>query len=123
MGSPLGHRVSAELAGTLPAPEDVTLKSETEFRIIGTPRTQLAARQKAEGTAQYTLDVKVDNMLVGVVAHSPTVGGTVVSYDDVAARAVPGVRNVVQIPSGVVVLADHYWNALKGRDALEASIT
>lgn len=109
----------AELAGTLPAPEDVTLKSETEFRIIGTPRTQLAARQKAEGTAQYTLDVKVDNMLVGVVAHSPTVGGTVVSYDDVAARAVPGVRNVVQIPSGVVVLADHYWNALKGRDALE----
>src|SRR5688572_32933806 len=78
-----------------------------------------SARQKADGTAQYTLDIKVDNMLVGVVARSPTIGGTVVSYDDVAARLVPGVRNVVQIPSGVVVLADHYWNALKGRDALE----
>jgi isoquinoline 1-oxidoreductase subunit beta len=108
----------AELAGTLPAPASVTLKNDSDFRIIGTPRSQLSARQKAEGTAQYTLDVKVENMLVGVVARSPTIGGTVVAYDDIAARLVPGVRNVVQIPAGVVVLADHYWNALKGRDAL-----
>jgi isoquinoline 1-oxidoreductase beta subunit len=111
----------AELAGTLPPPalQSVSLKSEGQFSIIGTPRAQLSARQKADGTAQYTLDIKVENMLVGVVARSPTIGGTVLSYDDVATRLVPGVRNVVQIPSGVVVLADHYWNALKGRDALE----
>ncbi|HTV20158.1 MAG TPA: molybdopterin cofactor-binding domain-containing protein [Polyangiaceae bacterium] len=111
----------AELAGTLmpPSPQSVTLKSDTEFRIIGTPRAQLSARQKASGTAQYTLDVKVENMLVGVVARSPVIGGTVVSYDDVATRMMPGVRDVVPIPSGVVVLADHYWNALKGREVLE----
>ena len=111
----------AELAGTLEPPslQSVTLKSQQDFRIIGTPRAQLSARQKAEGKAQYTLDIKVENMLVGVVARSPTIGGTVVSFDDIATRLVPGVVDVVQIPSGVVVLADHYWNALKGRDALE----
>jgi isoquinoline 1-oxidoreductase beta subunit len=109
----------AELAATLPAPQNVRLKPESEFRIIGTPRSQLSARAKASGLAQYTLDVKVDNMLVGVVARSPAIGGTVASYDDSAARLVPGVRDVVQIPAGVAVLADHYWIALKGRDALD----
>jgi isoquinoline 1-oxidoreductase beta subunit len=62
--------------------------------------------------------VKVEGMLVGVVARSPALGGSVASYDDVAARLVPGVQDVVEIPSGIAVLADHYWNALKGRDAL-----
>ena len=108
----------AELAGTLTAPQNAQLKNDSQFTIIGTPRSQLAARQKASGTAQYTLDVKVENMLVGLVARSPTLGGSVASYDDIAARMVPGVRDVVQIPAGIAVLADHYWAALKGREAL-----
>jgi len=108
----------AELAATMPVPQNVTLKGDADLRIIGTPRSQIQARDKASGTAKYTLDIKVPNMVVGVVARPPAIGGTVVSYDDVAARMVPGVVDVVEIPAGVVVLADHYWNALKGRDAL-----
>jgi isoquinoline 1-oxidoreductase subunit beta len=108
----------AELAATMPVPQNVTLKSDANLRIIGTPRSQIQARDKASGTAKYTLDIKVENMLVGVVARPPAIGGSVVSYDDLATRMVPGVVDVVQIPAGVVVLADHYWNALKGRDAL-----
>jgi isoquinoline 1-oxidoreductase subunit beta len=111
----------AELAGTLPAPQNVTLKNESDFRIIGTPRSQLSARAKASGTAQYTLDVKVENMVVGVVARSPAIGGTVASFDAMLARMMPGVVDVVQIPTGVVVLADHYWNALKARDMLNVT--
>ena len=108
----------AELAATLPVPQNVALKGAADFRIIGTPRSQIQARAKASGTVKYTLDLKVENMLVGVVARPPAIGGTVVSYDDVVTRMMPGVVDVVQIPAGVVVLADHYWNALKGRDAL-----
>jgi isoquinoline 1-oxidoreductase beta subunit len=108
----------AEAAAKLPAPQNPRLKSESDFRIIGTPRSQLSARLKAEGKAQYTLDVHVEGMLVGLVARSPTIGGTLLSFDDSAARQVPGVRDVQQIPSGVAVLADHFWAALKGRDAL-----
>lgn len=111
----------AELAGTLPAPQNVTLKNESQLRIIGTPRSQLAARQKASGEAQYTLDVKVENMVVGVVARPPAIGGTVASFDALLARMMPGVVGVVEIPSGVVVLADHYWNALKARDMLDVT--
>jgi isoquinoline 1-oxidoreductase beta subunit len=60
-------------------------------------------------------------MLIGLVARSPTIGGSLVSFDDGAARLVQGVRDVVEIPSGVVVLADHYWAALKGREALSVT--
>jgi len=108
----------ADSAATQPVPMYPRLKAESDFVIIGTPRSQLSARLKAEGKAQYTLDVKVEGMLVGLVARSPAIGGTVLSFDDTAARQVPGVRDVVQIPSGVAVLADHFWAASKGRDAL-----
>jgi isoquinoline 1-oxidoreductase subunit beta len=110
----------AELAGTLPAPQNPTLKS-TPFRLIGTARAQLSARAKASGTAQYTLDVQVPGMLVGLVARSPSIGGGVAAFDATAALAVPGVRQVVPITSGVAVLADHYWAALKGREALNVT--
>jgi isoquinoline 1-oxidoreductase beta subunit len=58
-------------------------------------------------------------MLTAVVAHSPRFGGTVKGFDATAARKVPGVREVVQIPSGVAVIADGVYAARKGRDALK----
>ena len=58
-------------------------------------------------------------MLTAVMARPPVPGGKVVSVDDSKAKAIPGVRQVVQIPSGVAVLADGYWAAKQGRDALE----
>src|SRR5207302_9603194 len=57
--------------------------------------------------------------LVAVVARCPTIGGKVASFDATKAKAVPGVKDVVQISSGVAVIADGYWNAKKGRDALD----
>jgi isoquinoline 1-oxidoreductase beta subunit len=109
----------AELAATLPAPEAPTLKDRSAYRLIGKSTKSLNARAKAEGTAEFGIDVRIPDMLVALVAHSPVIGGTVMSFDDAAARAVPGVRDVVQIPSGVAVLGDHYWAALKGREALQ----
>lgn len=109
----------AELAATMPAPQNPRLKDPSEFKIIGTPRTQLGAREKCNGTAQYSIDVKVPDMVVGLVAFPPSVGGSVASFDATAALAVPGVRDVVEISAGVAVLGDHFWAAYKGRQALE----
>jgi isoquinoline 1-oxidoreductase beta subunit len=49
------------------------------------------------------------------------IGGKVSSVDDAAAKAVKGVRNVVRLESGVAVVADNYWAAKKGRDALKVT--
>ena len=113
-----GTLVSA--AAALPVPQNVTLKDPKDFRYIGkekvTPRVDMKA--KVNGTAMYTQDVKLPGMLTAVVAHPPLFGATVKSFDAVRAKAVPGVVDVVQIPTGVAVLGQHFWAAKQGRDAL-----
>jgi len=107
-------------AARLTPPEKPPLKEPKDFRYIGkervTPRTD--ARAKSTGTATYTQDVKLPGLLTALVAHPPLWGATVKSFDATRARAVPGVTDVVQIPTGVAVLGEHFWAAKQGRDAL-----
>ena len=107
-------------AASLPVPDTVPLKDPKNFRYIGrenvTPRVD--ARAKSNGTAQFTQDVKLPGMLTALVAHSPRFGGKVKSFDATKAKAIVGVVDVVQIPTGVAVLGQHFWAAKQGRDAL-----
>jgi isoquinoline 1-oxidoreductase beta subunit len=106
-------------AATLPAPQDVALKDPKDWRILGTGVRRLDTPPKVDGSARFGIDVTVPGMLVAVVARCPVIGGKVASFDATKAKAVPGVRHVVQITSGVAVVADGYWPAMKGREALE----
>lgn len=116
--APYGTLVTA--AATLPVPEHVTLKDAATFRYIGkenvTPRVDAFA--KSNGTATFTQDVTLPGLLTAVVAHAPRYGATVKSFDAAKTKAVPGVVDVVQIPSGVAVVGEHFWAAKQGRDAL-----
>jgi isoquinoline 1-oxidoreductase subunit beta len=105
-------------AAALPVPQDVLLKEPKDWKILGTRVRRLDTPPKVDGTAQFGIDVKVPGMLVAVIARSPVVGGSVASFDAAKARAVPGVRQVVPISSGIAVVADGYWPAKQGRDAL-----
>jgi isoquinoline 1-oxidoreductase subunit beta len=101
-------------------PKTPTLKKPSDFTLIGTARVARKDSQvKSTGTARYTQDVHLPNMLTAVVAHSPRFGGKVESFDAAAARQVPGVVDVVQIPTGVAVIAETTYAARKGRDALK----
>jgi len=108
----------AAAAAALPVPENPSLKAPKDWKILGTPVRRLDTPAKVDGSAQFGIDVKVPGMRVAVVARSPVRGGTVATFDATKAKAVPGVHDVVQISSGVAVVADGYWNAKKGRDAL-----
>jgi len=57
-------------------------------------------------------------MLYAVVARCPVFGGKVASFDATKAKAVPGVKTVVEISRGVAVVADNTWAAMQGRRAL-----
>src|SRR5207248_3217226 len=74
---------------------------------------------KVNGSGKYGLDVRLPGMLTAVLAQPPVPGGKAMSVDDSKAKQVKGVRQVIQIPQGVAVLADGYWQAKKGRDALQ----
>ncbi|MDX2191848.1 MAG: xanthine dehydrogenase family protein molybdopterin-binding subunit [Gemmatimonadales bacterium] len=108
----------ASRAATLPVPADVPLKAPSAWTLIGRDVPRLDTAPKLRGTLQYTIDVKRPGMLVAVVAHPPVFGATVASVDDAKARAIPGVVDVVRIPTGVAVLARNTWIAKQGRDAL-----
>jgi isoquinoline 1-oxidoreductase subunit beta len=109
----------AEAAAKLPAPKTVPLKDPKDWKLIGKPTKRLDTPEKITGRARFGIDVQFPGLLTAVVARAPVFGGKVKSFDAAAAKAVPGVRKVVEVPSGVAVVADHFWAARLGRDALK----
>lgn len=110
----------AALAATLPPrTEPVPLRPPGEWKYIGKGVKRLDAPEKVNGGAKFGMDVQFPDLLTAVVAHPPVYGSKVKSFDDSRTRKVPGVRNVVKIPTGVAVIADNFWAAKKGRAALK----
>lgn len=108
----------AEQAAKLPVPAEVKLKDPKDFVYIGKRVPRKDTSEKITGRAIFTQDVRVPGMLTALVAHPPRFGAKVNTFDASKARAVPGVVDVVGIPSGVAVLAKDFWSAKTGREAL-----
>ena len=117
-GKSAGYGELVAAAAKLPVPQNPTLKDAKDFRIIGKGLTRIDTPAKVNGSADFGIDVKLPGLLTAVMVHAPVPGAKIVAVDDAAAKAIPGVKQVVQIPQGVAVLAEGYWTALKGRDAL-----
>jgi isoquinoline 1-oxidoreductase beta subunit len=109
----------AERAAALPTPAKVTLKSPSQWRLVGKPTRRLDTPEKITGRAQFGIDVQFPGLRVAMVARSPVFGGKVRSFDATEAKKVPGVEQVVQVPSGVAVVATSTWAAKLGRAALK----
>src|SRR5438309_9176228 len=117
-GRTLTYGVLAAKAAALPVPDKVTLKDPKDFSLLGTPAKRLDTPSKVNGTAQYGIDVRLPGMLIATVAASPVLGGKVTGIDEQKAKAVPGVRQIVQLDDAVAVVADHMWAAKQGLAAL-----
>ena len=117
-GRSLSYGSLADEAALLPVPDDPAIKDPKDFQLVGQRMPRLDSPEKVDGSAVFGLDVTVPGMLTALVARSPVFGGAVRSFDAAAALAVPGVRQVVEIPTGVVVADDGFWAAKQGRDAL-----
>lgn len=125
---PNGRKASygelAEAAMRQPVPEKVTLKNPKDFRIIGKPTGRLDAKAKSSGRQNFGIDVRLPGQLTAVIARPPVFGAKLAAVDDSAARAVAGVKTVLRVPldrgaEGVAVIAEGYWQAKLGRDALK----
>jgi isoquinoline 1-oxidoreductase beta subunit len=109
-------------------PEEPALKSPDEFKLIGTSVMRLDNEVKVTGKAIFGQDVEVPGMVVGVIRHAPF-GGSVAGYDEAAAKAMPGVHDVVVVGAeppaiyldnnvpALIVTADTYWQAEQGMKA------
>jgi isoquinoline 1-oxidoreductase subunit beta len=122
----------AATASTLEVPEEVPFIPREKWRYIGTNIGNRDNHLLLTGAAAYGMDVRVDGMVYAAILRSPVLGDQLRTVDESAARAIPGVREVVTLPDatlppsyqalgGVAVLADNTWAAFRGRDALRAT--
>jgi isoquinoline 1-oxidoreductase beta subunit len=109
----------AEAAAKIETPKAVTLKDPKDWKVIGKATKRLDGPEKINGMAIFGQDIHFDGLMTAMVARSPVFGGSVKKFDASAAKKIKGVHQIVQVPTGVAVIADNYWAAKKGREALQ----
>lgn len=109
----------ARTAAGMTPPAEAKLKDPKDFKLIGKPIRRLDTPEKLDGSAVFGIDVKLPGMVTAVVARPPTFDAKLKRFDPAAALQVAGVKKVVQVPSGVAVIATGFWQAKRGRDALK----
>ena len=118
-GKKLGYGELASKAASVAVPTDVKLKDAKDYKLIGSRIRNVDTKSIVTGKPLYGIDTKIEGMLYTMVARPPAFGKKLKSVDDTAARAIPGVKNVVTWENRVAVLATSTWVAKKGRDALK----
>ena len=116
------HASFGELAASaalLDAPTNPTLKTREQFTIMGTDRPRLDLREKVDGSARFGIDAHIPGLRYAAVRAAPVFGGKVVTINDVAAKAMPGVLQVINLGDAVAVVADGYWRANKALQAVQ----
>jgi isoquinoline 1-oxidoreductase beta subunit len=106
---------------TLPAVDKSELKSRKDFRLIGrsVPRRDLPF--KVNGSAQYSIDVKLPGMVYASALHAPVSGNAPEKWNDAAIKAMPGVLATVKLPHGVGIVAESFPQAMAARRALRVT--
>jgi Aerobic-type carbon monoxide dehydrogenase, large subunit CoxL/CutL homologs len=118
-GKKLGYGELSSRSATMPVPQQVTLKDPKDFRLIGKRIPNIDNEQIITGKPLFGIDTRREGMLYAMVARPPAFGKKLKSFDDSAARKIPGVKNVVRVNDIVAVLASNTWAAKKGKDALK----
>lgn len=137
-GKSAGYGEMASAAALLPVPEEVTLKEVKDFRIIGTSHKNVDAKNIVQGEPMFGLDYKKEGMLIAMVVHPPAFGLTLESVDDTAAKAMPGIKEVVTIksfpdgyekggfdtnafPELVAIVGNSTWEVMQAKKELKAT--
>ncbi len=108
-------------AAKLPVPKKPVLKQPAEFKYVGKSLRRLDGPEKSNGTAIYGMDVDVPDAAVAILIRNPHFGGSLQSFDAVAARNAPGVIEIFDLNGAIAVVADTYWHATKAARAVNVS--
>src|SRR6202140_898241 len=118
-GRVLAYGDLVDAASSVPVPPNPPLKDPKDFTLIGKPLKRLDTPNKTDGKVVYGIDALLPGMKFAMLMQCPVFGGKVAHVDDRAAKAVPGVQQIVVLDDLVAVVGDHTWAAKKGLDALK----
>ena len=119
----LSYGKLAVAASKIEVPSSPTKKSKEKYSLVGKSIQRIDVPEKVTGAAKFGIDIRLPEMLFATVRQSPIFGGDILSLDEVAAKAIRGVKAVVAVPNGIAVVADNTWRAKKGMDALNPQFT
>jgi isoquinoline 1-oxidoreductase beta subunit len=117
----LSYGALIDAASKITPPKNVPLKDPAKFVLVGTPHKRFDTPNKVNGKVVYGIDAMVPGMKFATLAACPVFGGKVAHVEDAAAKALPGVRQVIVLEDMVAVVGDHMWAAKKGLEALKVS--
>lgn len=117
----LPYGALAEAASKLARPKQAQLKDSSQYKNVGTALGHWDAPRIVTGAAIFGLDVRLPGMLYAAIARCPVFNGSFASYDDTDARAIQGVKDVVELDDRLAVVAENSWAAIRGRDALKVT--
>lgn len=120
-GKSLSYGELAGPASKMEIPRDVRVKDPKTWKILGKSRVCIDNRVKVNGTARYGIDSTFPGMLTAVIERSPVFGGNVKSFDAEKAKAIAGVKDIIQVPSGIAVIATGFAPAQKARGLLKVT--
>ncbi|HMH68487.1 MAG TPA: molybdopterin cofactor-binding domain-containing protein, partial [Pinirhizobacter sp.] len=118
-GRTLTYGAVASAARRQAVPGEVSLKPASQFKLIGKPAKRVDTAAKVNGTARFGIDTIVEGMRVAAIAMCPTIGGRLLSLDERASRALPGVVDILRIDDAIAVVGENYWTAKRGLDLLK----
>ena len=118
-GRKLRYGEVAADAAKLPVPDNVTVKTESQWTLIGKGVKRLDTVEKLSGKQVFAIDLQLPNMLNATIAQCPVFGGKLVSFDAKAVSAMPGVKHVLAVgDNAVAVVAEKFWQAKVAMDKL-----
>ena len=102
-------------------PRSPALKAPNEWKLIGKALPRVDTAEKISGQAIFGIDFRVPNMAYAAVKTCPVFDGKVAGIDRSSIAGMAGVLGVVDIPNGVAVAAESWWQAKKAVDALRVT--
>lgn len=131
----MGYGEIASSAGGIEVPEEVELKDPKDYKIIGTDRLNVDGKKIAMGAPLFGLDYSEDGMLIAMIEHPPAFGMKLKSVDAEAAKAMPGIKDVITFnsqpegfeplwsdenafPELVAIVGESTWQVMKAKKAL-----
>ncbi len=118
-GNAISYVDLAAAAARYQPPEDPPLKARSQWRLLGTSLPRVDMPAKCTGTAQYAIDVTLPDMLFATVRRNPGRGGRMRGFDATRALAMPGVKHVVAMDAGIIVIATNTWLAIRAAEQVD----
>ena len=118
-GQALSYLELAAAAATVEPDSELALKPNSQWKVLGKSQNRIDIPAKSTGTAEFGIDIDLPNMVYASIRVNPRLGGAMNSFNAEKAKAMQGVKKIVEIDNGVAVIASNTWYAFKAVNAIE----